>query len=140
VAAAKPASRQASLLDALRNLYLPAGYPASTTPDYLRYQLWTLPAHVTGWISIGLTTSSLLKAVGFSAGRGGGRRGRGTDRAARAWRVSWAADGLAPMLCMLMACRSCGRHSSSGWHQMDHQGWAGGDRPAVGGRAVWARI
>lgn len=54
--------------DALSALYLPAGYPISVTDDYLPYQLATVPAHITGWLSIGLTTSSLLKAVGISAG------------------------------------------------------------------------
>lgn len=59
---------QQGLRDLLSTLYLPAGYPASVTPDYLAYQLWTIPAHITGWISIGLTTSSLLRAVGIGAG------------------------------------------------------------------------
>jgi hypothetical protein len=43
----------------------------SVTPDYLNYQLWTIPAHITGWMSTSLVTSSLLKAVGLSAGPGG---------------------------------------------------------------------
>ncbi len=34
------------------------------TPDYLRFQLWAVPAHITGWMSTSLATSSLLKAVG----------------------------------------------------------------------------
>jgi hypothetical protein len=38
--------------------------------DYLAYQLYTVPAHITGWLSISLTTSSLLKAVGINAGGG----------------------------------------------------------------------
>eukprot|EP00775_Hariotina_reticulata_P012982 gene12982-13111_t len=49
-------------------LYLPAGFPASVTDDYLAYQLYTIPAHITGWLSSSLTTSSLLKAVGINAG------------------------------------------------------------------------
>lgn len=51
----------------LKSLYLPDGYPKSVTPDYLPYQLWALPTHITGWLAAGLTTSSLLKAVGISA-------------------------------------------------------------------------
>jgi hypothetical protein len=52
----------------LKALFLPDGYPSSVTDDYLAYQLWTVPAHITGWLSHSLTTSSLLKAVGISAG------------------------------------------------------------------------
>jgi hypothetical protein len=40
----------------------------SPSDDYLAYQLATVPAHITGWLSISLTTSSLLKAVGINAG------------------------------------------------------------------------
>ena len=46
--------------------FLPKGYPDTVTPDYLRFQLWAVPAHVTGWMSTSLATSSLLKAVGVS--------------------------------------------------------------------------
>jgi hypothetical protein len=60
--------QQQVLLDALRTLYLPAGFPSSVTDDYLAYQLYTIPAHITGWLSSSLTTSSLLKAVGINAG------------------------------------------------------------------------
>eukprot|EP01025_Chloroclados_australasicus_P030878 TRINITY_DN3107_c0_g1_i1.p1 TRINITY_DN3107_c0_g1~~TRINITY_DN3107_c0_g1_i1.p1 ORF type:complete len:517 (-),score=38.22 TRINITY_DN3107_c0_g1_i1:1007-2404(-) len=48
----------------VQSLFLPTGYPDSITPDYVDYQLWTLPAHITGWQSMALATSSLLKAVG----------------------------------------------------------------------------
>lgn len=46
------------------------GYAAAcaVADDYLSYQLFTVPAHITGWLSISLTTSSLLKAVGVNAG------------------------------------------------------------------------
>lgn len=47
---------------------LPSGYPKSVSPDYLQYQLWALPTHVVGSISFALTTSSMLKALGFSVG------------------------------------------------------------------------
>lgn len=60
----------AQVRESLSTLFLPAGYPNSVTDDYLPYQLATVPAHITGWLSISLTTSSLLKAVGISAGRG----------------------------------------------------------------------
>ena len=43
---------------------LPKGYPATVTLDYLPFQLWAVPAHITGWMGTSLATSSLLKAVG----------------------------------------------------------------------------
>lgn len=49
-------------------LLLPRGFPSSVTPDYLTYQLWSLPVHITGWMSVSLATSNLLQAVGISAG------------------------------------------------------------------------
>ena len=67
-AAAEEAPAPAAALDPLallRSFFLPAGYPATVTPDYLPYQLWTAPTHVTGWISHSLATSSMLTAVGF---------------------------------------------------------------------------
>jgi hypothetical protein len=63
------------LMSRLSSLYLPQGYPSSVTPDYLPYQLATVPAHITGWLSHSLVTSSLLKAVGVDAGRPGNGRG-----------------------------------------------------------------
>ncbi|KXZ56959.1 hypothetical protein GPECTOR_1g865 [Gonium pectorale] len=58
----------ASLPSAARELFLPPGFPESVTPDYLPYQLWSVPTHVTGHLSHALVTSSLLAAVGVSAG------------------------------------------------------------------------
>ncbi|KAI8463307.1 MAG: vitamin B6 photo-protection and homoeostasis-domain-containing protein [Monoraphidium minutum] len=58
-------------LAALRALYLPEGFPAAVTPDYLSYQLVSVPTHIAGWLSHSLATSSLLKAVGISAGPAG---------------------------------------------------------------------
>eukprot|EP00798_Chlamydomonas_sp_ICE-L_P010131 gene10132-8032_t len=55
----------------LGELFLPDGYPSSVSKDYLDYQLWSVPCHITGWLSHSLTTSSLLQAVGISAGPGG---------------------------------------------------------------------
>eukprot|EP00798_Chlamydomonas_sp_ICE-L_P020131 gene20131-26862_t len=52
----------------LGELFLPDGYPSSVSIDYLDYQLWSVPCHITGWLSHSLTTSSLLQAVGISAG------------------------------------------------------------------------
>lgn len=49
---------------ALRRLFLPEGYPSSVSSDYLYYQLWTIPVHITGWCGNALVTSSLLRAVG----------------------------------------------------------------------------
>ena len=45
---------------------LPKGYPEAVTPDYLAFQLWAVPAHITGWMGTSLATSSLLKAVGLA--------------------------------------------------------------------------
>lgn len=89
----------AQLVTFLKSLFLPDGYPATTTPDYLPYQLWATPTHSTymsrtrhnqtysdrdlnrtplcvlchpyavlGSVAHALTTSSLLQAVGVSAG------------------------------------------------------------------------
>lgn len=69
VASAEPHSGgRAAAPRTLSALFLPAGYPGSVSDDYLPYQLATVPAHILGWLSAGLTTSSLLKAVGVSAG------------------------------------------------------------------------
>ena len=67
-AVGQPTRQQVGPWAALRALYLPSGFPSSVTPDYLAFQLWSVPAHITGYISVGLTTSSLLQAVGISAG------------------------------------------------------------------------
>lgn len=56
------ASHEASGLSA--GFFLPRGYPDTVTPDYLSFQLWAVPAHISGWMSTSLATSSLLKAVG----------------------------------------------------------------------------
>ncbi|CAL8465185.1 g4720 [Coccomyxa elongata] len=53
-----------NFVDGIKGFFLPKGYPDTVTPDYLRFQLWAVPAHVTGWMSTSLATSSLLKAVG----------------------------------------------------------------------------
>lgn len=51
-----------------KSMFLPAGWPNSVTKDYLQYQLWTFPSHVTGWMSHSLAGSSMLKALGISGG------------------------------------------------------------------------
>ena len=33
----------------VKSLFLPEGYPDSVTPDYLPYQLWSMPTHITVW-------------------------------------------------------------------------------------------
>ncbi|KAG2489606.1 hypothetical protein HYH03_011886 [Edaphochlamys debaryana] len=58
----------AALPDTLKDLFLPPGFPSTVTPDYLPYQLWSMPTHITGHLSHSLVTSSLLSAVGVSAG------------------------------------------------------------------------
>jgi len=42
--------------------FLPAGFPDSVANDYLPYQLWAVPCHITGWMTSSLATSSLLQA------------------------------------------------------------------------------
>ena len=43
--------------------FLPAGFPASVADDYLPYQLWAVPCHITGWMASSLATSSLLQVL-----------------------------------------------------------------------------
>lgn len=59
---------------------MPAGYPDSVTPDYLAYQLWAVPSHITGWMGSSLITSSLLAAVGLKAGAGTAAAGAASIR------------------------------------------------------------
>lgn len=61
-------------------LILPVGYPDSVTPDYLAYQLWAVPSHITGWMGGSLITSSLLAAVGLKAGAGTAAAGAASIR------------------------------------------------------------
>lgn len=49
----------------VRDFFLPRGWPHSVTPDYLNYQLATVPAHITGWMSHSLATSGMIKALGM---------------------------------------------------------------------------
>ena len=35
------------LTSRLRVLFLPEGFPTSVTPDYLPYQIWSIPTHIT---------------------------------------------------------------------------------------------
>ena len=51
----------------LAGTFLPEQYPDSVTPDYLSYQLWAVPTHITGWLASSLVTSTLLTAVGIGA-------------------------------------------------------------------------
>ncbi|KAK9788157.1 hypothetical protein WJX73_001836 [Symbiochloris irregularis] len=57
--------------EALKGFALPRGWPSSVTPDYLSYQVRAVPSHITGWISVSLATSSLLRALGASPGPAG---------------------------------------------------------------------
>lgn len=59
---------------------MPVGYPDSVTPDYLAYQLWAVPSHITGWMGSSLITSSLLAAVGLKAGAGTAAAGAASIR------------------------------------------------------------
>ena len=49
-------------MPARAGFFLPRGFPDSVAPDYLPYQLWAVPCHVTGWMASSLATSSLLQA------------------------------------------------------------------------------
>ncbi|KAL0040071.1 hypothetical protein WJX79_005107 [Trebouxia sp. C0005] len=74
------ASTSKNLSDLLKGLILPVGFPDSVTPDYLAYQLWAVPSHVTGWMGSSLITSSLLAAVGLKAGAGTAAAGAASIR------------------------------------------------------------
>lgn len=64
------------LVPSSKLMYLPLFAPSpplrwfsvTVSADYLDYQLWNLPIHVTGVLSHSLVTTTLLKAVGVSAG------------------------------------------------------------------------
>ena len=62
--AQRPGSHWAEVRGVFVGFVLPRGYPDSVTPDYLNYQLRCLPAHITGWMSKSLATSSLIHALG----------------------------------------------------------------------------
>lgn len=66
-----PAPPSQSVPAAIRSFFLPQGWPDSVTQDYLQYQIWTFPSHVTGWMSHSLAGSSMLKALGMDAGAAG---------------------------------------------------------------------
>lgn len=78
-APAAPAAAEAGPSDGplagLRAFFLPRGWPHSVTPDYLNYQLATVPAHVTGWCSHSLATSSMIAVRTGGAGRDSGMLG-----------------------------------------------------------------
>lgn len=44
-------------------LFLPRGWPDSVTSDYLNYQIWTFPSHVTGWMSTCACSMSILFCI-----------------------------------------------------------------------------
>lgn len=74
------ASTSKNISDSLKGLILPVGFPNSVTPDYLAYQLWAVPSHITGWMGSSLITSSLLAAVGLKAGAGTAAAGAASIR------------------------------------------------------------
>lgn len=45
----------------LADVLLPLGYPESVSDDYIYYQLWCIPTHITGWMYTVIVTSSLLQ-------------------------------------------------------------------------------
>lgn len=55
-------------LAAARSFFLPRGWPDSVTEDYLSYQLYTVPAHITGSLSHSLATSSMITALAVGSG------------------------------------------------------------------------
>ena len=82
---------------ACAGLILPVGYPDSVTPDYLAYQLWAVPSHITGWMGSSLITSSLLAAVGLKAGAGAAAAGAASIR----WITK---DGIGALGRLLVSC------------------------------------
>ncbi len=77
--------RRASLIRRA-GFFLPAGFPGSVAGDYLPYQLWAVPCHITGWMTSSLATSSLLQARSRRRRRPGGAacsRPRGRPSASR---------------------------------------------------------
>lgn len=92
-------SSSASLLPTLQRraaaLFLPEGYPASVSSDYLAYQLWSVPTHILGQVSHTLTTSSLLTALGV----GVGPVGTAATSAAIKWIVKDGGCAAAPRAC-----------------------------------------
>ena len=84
---------------------MPRGYPHTVTPDYLPYQLWAVPSHITGWVSTSLATSSLLKAVGV-----GVPSAVGTAAASAA--IKWITkDGIGAAGRLLVGATRCRPHS-----------------------------
>lgn len=51
-------------LSALTHIFLPAGYPDSVRPEYLRYQMWDCLQGLTSYLRGCLTTQALLKGAG----------------------------------------------------------------------------
>ena len=85
----------------------PKGYPEAVTPDYLAFQLWAVPAHITGWMGTSLATSSLLKAVGLT------NSAEGTAAAGAA--IKWITKdgiGAAGRSLVCLAGTSCGVHGT----------------------------
>jgi hypothetical protein len=64
----------AALAASLATTFLPRGFPATVTPDYLPYQLAAAPSHVAGWVSQSLVTGALLAALAAGSGVDGGGR------------------------------------------------------------------
>ncbi|KAJ3366627.1 hypothetical protein GGF32_003271 [Allomyces javanicus] len=54
--------------DAVLATFLPANYPHSVAPEYLRYTRWTFVHAVTGTVTGVLSMQSLLYAIGLGAG------------------------------------------------------------------------
>ncbi len=81
-------------------LILPVGYPDSVTPDYLAYQLWAVPSHITGWMGSSLITSSLLAAVGLKAGAGTAAAGAASIR----WITKDGIGALGRLLVSMLTC------------------------------------
>ena len=86
---------------------LPKGYPEAVTPDYLAFQLWAVPAHITGWMGTSLATSSLLKAVGLT----NSAEGAAAAGAAIKW-ITKDGIGAAGRSLVCLAGTSCGVHGT----------------------------
>jgi hypothetical protein len=71
------------LLAGARSLFVPDGWPASTTPDYMPYQLWALPTHG------GLRYGKDANGSGGPLQQAGSGLSAVSDHRTKAWCCTW---------------------------------------------------
>ena len=59
-----PKKALARVVEALRSLFLPVGYPSSVTPDYLAFQSWDTAQAMCSYLRGILATQAILDGVG----------------------------------------------------------------------------